>query len=133
MHQPRIPVDFDWVEFLNIAKEMAEDNSPRSSQEAKLRCAISRAYYAAYHKARKIILPASSATGPGRAFGSHQQVIDALQESDDATRRKLGVDLNRLKGKRHKADYIDSVQNLPALAEDALIEAEELIDSLNAL
>lgn len=128
MHQSRIPVEFDWIEFLNIAKELSEDKNLHSSQEAKLRCAISRAYYAVYHKARKIVLPSQV-----KGFGSHQQVIDTLQESDDAARRKLGADLNRLKGKRHKADYVDRVQNLPALAEEALIEAEELIDSFNAL
>lgn len=128
MHQPGIPIAFDWTEYLNLAKEIFPDTNLNCSQDAKLRCAISRAYYAVFHKAMIKVLPGVRAKG----FNSHNQVIDTLQESDDPDRRLLGVYLSNLKGKRKRADYDDSVPNLPRLAEDALIEAEELIDSFNA-
>src|SRR5205809_322908 len=101
MHQPGISVDFDWVEYLNLAKELVNDERLTSSREAKLRSAISRAYYAVFHKARSIVLPANKSIG----FNSHQEVIDTLQRSDDSAQRQMGVNLARLKVHRVKADY----------------------------
>ena len=119
---------FDWIEFLNLARELSEETALHSAQEAKLRSAISRAYYAAFHKAKTTILPTR-----GAGFGSHQEIIDILQESDDPARRQLGVDLARLKGNRKKADYDDVVANLSALTEDSLLGAQELIDGFASL
>jgi uncharacterized protein (UPF0332 family) len=129
MHQPRIPVvdSFDWMEFLNLADELAVDTALQSTIDAKLRSAISRAYYAVFHRAKTKFLPAR-ATG----FGSHNEVIDLLERSDDLTRRQLGVGLKRLKNNRTKADYDDIVRNMPALAEDSLVAARELINSCDS-
>lgn len=130
MYQPRLPIAgaFDWMEFLNLAGELSEDTTFHCARDARLRSAISRAYYAAFHKAKTTVLPAREA-----GFGSHQQIIDSLQESDDPARRQLGVDLARLKGNRKKADYDDVVRNIPALVEDSLLGAQELIDAFDAL
>lgn len=45
-------MSFDWSEYLNVAKELAGVETSAASQEAKLRAAITRAYYAAFIKAR---------------------------------------------------------------------------------
>jgi len=130
MHQLGIPVGFDWIEYLNLAKEIAADTTLQSTEEAKLRCAISRAYYAAFHNAVKVVFP----QGPPEIAGIHGELTRELKSSDDRVRRQLGVDLDRLKGRRHKADYQANIPgNLTALTEDALIEAEDIIDRFNAL
>ena len=130
MHQPGVPVaPFNWTEYLNLANELVADTTLASSLEAKLRCGISRAYYAAYHKAEKIVFPA----GPPNKWGSHGQVIDELQSSDDPLRRGFGVELARLRGTRTKADYRDTLRNIASEAENTLIAAEELIAGLNGL
>jgi hypothetical protein len=45
-------MSFDWSKYLNVAKELAGVETSAASQEAKLPAAISRAYYAAFIKAR---------------------------------------------------------------------------------
>ena len=130
MHQPGVPVaPFDWMEFLTFAKQIAANLELSVSREAKLRCAISRAYYAAYHKAEKVVFP----TGPPNRWGSHTQVIDELQSSDDPLRRGFGVELARLRGTRTKADYRDTLHNVSSETENTLIAAEELIIGLDGL
>jgi uncharacterized protein (UPF0332 family) len=130
MHQPGVPIiPFDWSEYLSLAKELIVDVTLVCSQEAKLRSGISRAYYAVYHKAENLVFPA----GPPNKWGSHRQVIDELQSSDDPLRRGFGVELERLRGSRTKADYQDTLRNIPREAQDALIAAEELIAGLNGL
>jgi len=114
---------------LKLAKQLAGDKSAHSSEEAKLRSAVSRAYYAAFHKAQKVVFPDRLPEG----FGSHREVIDELQRSDDPSRRQIGVEMNRLQGDRKKADYYDSINNLPRMAQDVLISVEELISNLSRL
>ncbi len=47
-------MSFDWEEFLRVAKEhIGQQEFP--SKSAKDRCAISRAYYAAFHIAHEYI------------------------------------------------------------------------------
>ena len=45
-------MNFDWSEYLNLAQELAGRPTSLSNEEARLRSAISRAYYAAFCKAR---------------------------------------------------------------------------------
>ena len=41
-------MSFDWSQYLNLAKELTDQPTTPANQEAKLRDAISRAYYAAF-------------------------------------------------------------------------------------
>ncbi len=45
-------MSFEWSEYLNVAQELIEQAKKASYQEAKVRAAISRAYYAAFGAAR---------------------------------------------------------------------------------
>jgi len=49
-HQPGVPMSFDWADYLTLAQELADQAASSQSTEAKLRSAISRAYYAAFCK-----------------------------------------------------------------------------------
>lgn len=101
MHQSGIPVDFNWIEYLNLAKEIAADMTLGATQESKLRCAISRAYYAAFHKAKSVAFPEGAPNSPG----IHTLVTLELKSHNDPRYRQLGIDLDRLKDNRTKADY----------------------------
>ena len=61
-HQPGVPIGFDWIEYLDLAKHLVAHGGQGSSQEARLRSAISRAYYTAFHKAKENTI-SSDATG----------------------------------------------------------------------
>jgi len=89
---------FDWHEFLALADELAA----RSGDEAAVRTAISRAYYAAFHAGRayldRVNIPAELG---GRA---HWQLRQVLQPQDPA----ISETLARLHDWRKEADYDDS-------------------------
>jgi uncharacterized protein (UPF0332 family) len=46
---------FDWSEYLKLAQELAGQAVSPANKEAKLRSSVSRAYYAAFCKARNYL------------------------------------------------------------------------------
>jgi hypothetical protein len=48
-------MSFDWSQYLNLAKELAGQATIPAEQEARLRDAISRSYYAAFILARNYL------------------------------------------------------------------------------
>ena len=49
-------MSFDYIDYLYLAQELVGQTPPQAAQpEAKLRSAISRAYYAAFLKARAFL------------------------------------------------------------------------------
>jgi len=48
-------MSFDWSEYLSVAQELASGANTSANKEAKLRSAISRAYYAAFILARSYL------------------------------------------------------------------------------
>ena len=94
---------FDWTEYLNLANSLAGPKSSPSINEAQLRTAISRAYYANYCIARNHLRDKEGHAVP-RA-DAHKYVIDQFRNSSERERRDLGKDLDRLKNWRQFADY----------------------------
>jgi len=122
---------FDWSEYLILAQHlMGATAAP--SDEALQRCGISRAYYAAFWKAR-LALDAESPRNPIPNGGAHTQVIRVLQDSTRRDRRKIGIDLERLKEQRIEADYAaasTSVADWSKVATSATITANKILQSL---
>lgn len=94
-------MSFDWLEYLNLAQELAGQATKPSSQEAKLRSAVSRAYYAAFCEARNHL------RGEGHSiprFNPHRYVIDQFLDSPDRVRNEdrgtLGPSAKRSKQSR---------------------------------
>ena len=89
---------FDWIEYYNLADELA-----RRANEASRRSAISRAYYYIYH------LALARAVGNGFQMiageASHKQLWRTYGESPEYRCKELAVIANRLKEKRERADY----------------------------
>jgi len=97
-------------DFLSIAEELL-----KGTEEIHLRCAASRAYYAAYHSS----LPFHKKLPAGGSRGStHAKVIqdysNFLGDPPELrlTVRKIGILLNQAKSVREIADY-ELGQNFP--------------------
>ncbi len=140
---------FEWSEYYNLAKELADTNSVSSgdlannpklqTSEAKLRSSISRAYYGAFCIARNYlrdVLCDSTLSGSKRFdVNEHQYVSDKFIK-DEKTNKKIvrvGSNLNRLRGLRNKADYEDIYNTVKKDALFALKLAEDIITKINEL
>lgn len=91
-------------EFLRSAEELAATDA----REVHQRNAISRLYYAAYHRTCEYIEPDGKdrRNDNGRRVGSHRNYIEQLKECDSGTpARKLGVSLSVVYSGRIRADY----------------------------
>jgi uncharacterized protein (UPF0332 family) len=88
---------FDPQGFLDLADSLVSAPSPN---EAELRSAVSRSYYALFLKARENLASSDKIT-PSRSATDHRTVITALKSSGG----KEGHVLDKLLTQRHRADY----------------------------
>ena len=131
-------MNFDWSEYLTLAQELASQTEGSSTQEARLRCAISRAYYASFRKARNHLRDKEGKSQTVLTQGNtHQKVIDIFtelyKEKKDIKYQKIAQFLRDLRSARNKTDYEDQVANLPKLSQTALLQAKEVISWLGSL
>ena len=124
-------MSFDWSDYLTLANELAPRPIDRTTAEAKLRSAISRAYYANHCKARNYLRDHEDLATPREYV--HRFVIEQFSSSPDRNRRDIGKDLNRLKIDRIKADYDDEFSGLAAKTETVLILAGQVSEKLERL
>lgn len=119
---------FDWAEYLRLAEELTKP----AHQEARLRCSISRAYFAAYCTARNFLRDKKGYLTP---IGPEAQgrVRDEFKFNPNLPYKKIGENLGRLKNRRNKADYDDTVHGLPSLAASSIAQAQNVISSLSKL
>jgi len=98
--------------------------------EAEWRSAVSRAYYAAFHVARKLLLQCGFAVP--RSERAHGYLWLRLSNSGDSDTQLAGARLGSLQGERNRADY-DLDHPLPQL--DAAFQvqrAREIVRALDA-
>ena len=124
-------MNFDWSDYLKLAKELVPRPIDAATQEAKLRCAISRAYYANYCKARNHLRDKEGQIIPTR--DAHRYVIDIFLNSTERKRKDLGKDLNRLRVDRIKADYYDEFNGIASQTDVVLLLADKVISNLDSL
>lgn len=118
---------FDWGDFLDLARRLADNEN----SEADLRSAISRAYYAAFHKARtQLIIEGEVLPKDGTA---HDFVWRRYRNAPGQIRNSIGINLERLKKKRTDADYRDSVSSLPSVVKVALSESDIVIRQVSEI
>lgn len=89
-------MSFDWSQYLNVARELAGTATTPANQEAKLRAAISRAYYAAFINARNHLRNQEGIL-IARTSAAHKYVSDQFECSSDTVRQSLGKKLLRLR------------------------------------
>ena len=86
------------ADFLKVANRLSA-----GVEEIDWRCAISRAYYCAYHESLTCVHVCPE-IGYVRG-GMHQQTIERFCQSSDGTAKKLGYVLRDLRNRREAADY----------------------------
>ncbi|MCU0546237.1 MAG: HEPN domain-containing protein [Oscillatoriaceae cyanobacterium Prado104] len=125
---------FDWSEYLNLAQELAASN-----EEAKLRSAISRAYYSVFCLARNylrdILQDPRLSRNKTYDINDHQYVADEFIFNRSKAKKliKIGENLSRLRQFRNKADYADTVFTLSIYVKTALKIAQDIMTSLSEL
>ena len=137
-------MNFDWEEFLRVAKRhIGQEEYPAKS--AKDRCAISRAYYAAFHITRKYIEGQFPDAPIGNAGDMHHKMPKWLVTPDDARLALIGdlrndqlahvgELLERMRKSRRIADYEN--EDPPRLwdsARDTVLNCDDVIGIVNSL
>jgi uncharacterized protein (UPF0332 family) len=115
---------FDWSTYLELATQLAQQE-----HEQHARTAISRAYYAAFHHAKRFIESTRNATIPadGRAHEAVPSELLRMSKQYVLPANKL----LELKSLRTWADYRGGAKaNLAAEVEKALAHARTIIDRL---
>lgn len=117
---------FDWKQYLDLARELAQPTASDPGQrEARLRSAISRAYYASFCHARNYsrnwlkFVPDHTADDHGR-LKAHLRV---------GKRHGIALKLDQLRQWRNDADYQDSLtSDLATMASHSVNEASKILD-----
>ncbi len=125
-------MNFEWIKYLHLAHELGGQTLSLANQEARLRAAISRAYYAVFCKCRNRLRDKENHRIPpgGKA---HQYVCNEFKRSMNKLRRQIGQTLERLRSDRNKADYDDKITMLDLLVKTDLALADNIISILNKL
>jgi uncharacterized protein (UPF0332 family) len=119
---------FEWNEYLDLAEELVQRRGDPSAE----RSAISRAYYAAFHSAKKYY----SSRGQRLEFTGedHRAVCNWLQGRPDRGVIKIGVALRRLLQIRRDADYTDRFPGqLSIEAQAGVATARRIISDISKL
>jgi uncharacterized protein (UPF0332 family) len=123
-------MSFDWAEYLDIAKVVAKSGI-FLSEEAAFRCAISRAYYAAFCSSRNLSLKRGAILK--KTGEDHRLVPEYFRKSSDKRHKKIASKLKRLKDNRLEADYEDAISNYKYLWQLSLNDADYIIRILPTL
>jgi uncharacterized protein (UPF0332 family) len=105
----------NWRDFLALATRLAA-----GATEADWRTAVSRAYYAAFHVARRVFADLNF-TVP-RADRAHQYLVFRLSNCGESAVEQSGRDLETLRRLRNRADYDET----PALPQPQAAAAVQL-------
>lgn len=117
---------FDWFEYFDLAKSLAQQND-----EASQRSAVSRAYYAAFCNARNWLRREGlSIPKTGKA---HEIVWNQYESSSERQHRLIAQYGKRLRRKRTEVDYDDEIRNLDYFVQGAMETASRLIVLLRSL
>lgn len=116
---------FDWDDFLILAKELAQRND-----EASLRTAISRTYYAVYWKARMQLEKEGFFIRFGVGKGSHEQVWDEYNNRQGKENKAIFKYGDELKKNRHKVDYKPKIVVSRNLVNDSFRLANNVLYNL---
>jgi uncharacterized protein (UPF0332 family) len=113
-----VPVAFCWKHYLDLANDLAKS----TTDEAKLRASISRAYYAAFCNARNYMLKKDRNDFPPNIKSQHKYLVqyykgDLTESKTDTcgTRLKLGKDLDSMRIDRSAVDYHDVLEKKDSL------------------
>ncbi len=110
-------------DFLVVAENLA-----KGSTEGDWRTAVSRAYYGAFHAARRLFQDLGFQVP--QADQAHAYLWMRLQNCQDAGVAPAGSQLNRLRGDRNRADYELQLDVSDLDARFAVLEARKCLRTL---
>jgi len=126
-------MSFEWADYLELAQNLSASPASPGPEEAALRTATSRAYYAALHLASQ----RAQAEGyiPTFSGDDHQGISRHFRTlGADRVRKKIASDLDRMRKSRNQADYDLTLTQTPrAMAELTIKSAEQTIITLVSL
>jgi uncharacterized protein (UPF0332 family) len=125
-------MSFDWSDYLNLAHKLIASTSEHGMQEAALRCAISRSYYAVFCTSRNYLRDIDREENLD-TYEVHKIVSEIFMHSSNTNKKRIGENLKRLRGMRNKADYNDNFSGLASQAKFALKIADAIISDLGNL
>ncbi len=126
-------MNFDWTDYLTLAKGLVPNLGSTLLVEASARAAISRSYYAAFCSARNYLRD-SEGFVPTNTARDHGLVPSAFDNSLTAMRRKIARDLYRLSDFRRLADYDDCCMGNPTeQAKASVLMAEDVLARIGGL
>ncbi len=126
-------MSFSWGDYHTLATTLVTQSTSLGSEDACLRSAISRAYYAAFVSARNLGRDRGYFVPTGRGT-DHGLVRNYFRFHRDRRFRAIGANLDRLLQDRAKADYDDVVTgNLPAKAAQCLRSSGEVPAELRSI
>jgi hypothetical protein len=117
---------FDWKEYLALAQHLQQQSTSEFSQEAALRCAVSRAYYAAFCHARNYARDHQKYVLTNKP-DEHARLRQHYQKRGDVA---LASALELLRQWRNQCDYNDNVSNLSLMIVGAVSGAQKIFDTL---
>lgn len=135
---------FNWEKYFELASDLERDGK-LTTDEARLRCAISRAYYAAFRMAGNFLEANGLAPQNGHdGRASHDAVVHVFERrrSHHPDYYKVSQKLKQMKRMRVRADYRNifndphdsrSIGDLAIVADDALVASMEVILTLKTL
>jgi len=123
---------FSWVDYLIVARHLAEHSTTSGYAEGCLRSVISRAYYAALNTTRNLLRDQWGIEVP-ETVEIHQFVPRWFMDGEDPDQWEIGILLDRLRDRRRRADYADEVTRVSSLAARSLEDAQIVIDRVLAL
>ena len=121
-------MNFDWKEYLNLARFLQNCCDSDFSQEASSRSSVSRAYFAAFCCARNYARDKLNFTSE-KTPDVHEDVRTMLEDNGMSNEAEI---LDQLRKWRNECDYEDTIhtQRLSRILTDSLKRAESLINSL---
>jgi uncharacterized protein (UPF0332 family) len=124
---------FNWKDFLTFAESIKAAPDKPGPQEAALRSAVSRAYYAAFQAALEF--GASEKFSPQWSGEDHFGIRKYFQQYSPKSdiRRKIALELQRLYDNRRKADYIKAIANSTSLADWSIKSSQVIFLNLEQL
>lgn len=124
---------FNWKDFLTFAENIKASPDTPGPQEAALRSAVSRAYYAAFQAALEFSV--SEKFLPQWSGEDHFAVRRYFQQyaPKSSVRSKIALELQRLYDNRRKADYSKTILNPVSLADWSIKSSQVIFLNLDQL
>jgi uncharacterized protein (UPF0332 family) len=130
-------MSFAWNEYLKLASELAgEENDSPSNDEAKYRASISRAYYAAFHNAKKYYEAVKKVRLEGPS--QHNEIKRWLEDTSHKVRlsdlETLSDYYTDVYNARINADYKQDFDEINrSLASSVVMQATTILDKIEKL